>query len=107
MHPPIIAYNFGDTLIFRSTQAAERYVEPIDVQNGEYVFYDSTGALVVATITFRQKVVLSLSEPAVDRADELQIILRNHLAILGEPAAWLEQASLEALVAQCLHYTTD
>jgi hypothetical protein len=107
MHPPIIAYNFGDTLIFRSIHAVESYVEPIDVQTGEYVFYDSTGALVTAAITPRQKIVLRLVEPAINRANELQTILRNHLAMLGEPAAWLEQASLEALVAQCLRYKTD
>lgn len=43
MRPPIVLSESGDIEIFKDIDALLRYVEPIDVANGEYVAYDSEG----------------------------------------------------------------
>jgi hypothetical protein len=50
MRPPIFAYNKGDLLVFDSVKAAELYIEPIDIANREYVFYDARGCVLEARI---------------------------------------------------------
>jgi hypothetical protein len=35
----------GDIIFFKSLNDAEAYIEPIDVQNNEYVAYDNEGRL--------------------------------------------------------------
>ena len=48
--PSIIA-TAAELLIFRSAEAAEGYLEPIDVQDGEYVAaWDSTGRPLALTV---------------------------------------------------------
>ena len=43
MKPPIFVDNNGDVSEFASVNEAEKYMEPIDVKNGEYVVTDSLG----------------------------------------------------------------
>jgi hypothetical protein len=52
--PPVIVDENGSLIFFRSVPAAQSYLEPIDVINGEYVAYDAVGraiGLVVETET--------------------------------------------------------
>ncbi len=43
MKPPIIITEHGDVSIFESPDDAQMYLEPIDVENGEYQAYDKDG----------------------------------------------------------------
>lgn len=46
MKPPIIVLNLdegGTPMFFKSREDAERYIEPVDVNNGEYAAYDGEG----------------------------------------------------------------
>ena len=45
MKPPVIVVEHGDVNIFKSVQDAERYLEPIDVENSEFQAYDKEGNL--------------------------------------------------------------
>ena len=58
MRPPIIVDNFGDVMFFESAHTAERYLEAIDVEHGEYVAYDSEGRLLQLT-TSKDRVAAS------------------------------------------------
>jgi hypothetical protein len=41
--PPVVVDERGDVTLYRSIESAAFALEPIDVQNGEYVAYDSEG----------------------------------------------------------------
>ena len=43
MTPPIVIDENGDITLYQSAEAAGCALEPVDVQNGEYVVYDSEG----------------------------------------------------------------
>ena len=43
--PPIIVDESGDTDVFETIEYAERYLEPIDVEEERFVAFDSTGRL--------------------------------------------------------------
>lgn len=51
MRPPIIADNRGDITLFDSVDAAERYLEPVDIRNQEYELFDSEGTILCANIS--------------------------------------------------------
>lgn len=49
MKEPIIeASEHNDILVFETKEKAERYIEAIDLQNGEVILYDSEGRLLSA-----------------------------------------------------------
>ncbi|QQR68907.1 MAG: hypothetical protein IPI58_08770 [Alphaproteobacteria bacterium] len=56
MKTPLILYekDSRDVCMFSSAAALERYVEPIDVENGEYQAYDADGK--VLDLTLRKSV---------------------------------------------------
>lgn len=107
MKPPIIADNKGDVLVFRSPQEAELYIETVDVQNQEYVAYDSEGRLLRLLAIKRNKVALELMENEPSHASQLRTLLQKHLVTLGVPFEWVDEASLTDLVAKRLEYKTD
>ncbi len=43
MRPPIVLSNAADIMIFEHVEALLRFVEPVDVANGEYMAYDADG----------------------------------------------------------------
>jgi len=43
MEFPLISFCDGDILVFSSKDFAENYIEPIDVENNEWVVFDVTG----------------------------------------------------------------
>lgn len=55
VHPPIIVDEHGDISVFEALDDVERYIEPIDVRNNEYVFYDASGQVLHAEITRQRK----------------------------------------------------
>ncbi len=48
MKPPIFSIEQGRVVnVFSSVEAAESYVEPIDIENGEFTFYDAEGRMLL------------------------------------------------------------
>ena len=110
MKPPIVVNNRGDVMFFASIEDVERELEAIDVENREYVAYDSEGHLVELGTAPRKgllffgikRVVVQGVEPAPAHAGELQELLRKFFRRVGEPKEWLASASLGDLVSRGL-----
>lgn len=116
MKPPIIVYNWGDMLLFGSVEAAEQALEAIDVENGEYLAFDSEGRLLELIADPWNKVSLRCPDPEPRYARQLRRLLTLKLpaaatkrGILGQIAfeKWLRSAPLEALVAEALQLLAD
>lgn len=100
MHPPIVLDQRGDMSIFRSVEDAARYLEPVDVRNGEYIAYDSAGFLLSLVPTGP---VVGIPGHLSDQPHPEQLARALH-AFLAR--AWiprpLEATSLEELLAFCV-----
>jgi len=111
--PPVIVDTGSELLLFRSVEAAERYLEPIDVENGEYpAAYDSQGQLLELGIvrsptshlfglvqgTSEHVRIRPVAGPR-EHAQELAARLRAYLGTLGAPARE-DQGSLDTLLQQ-------
>ena len=101
MRPPIVLDEHGDISLFQSVEAAARYVEPIDVRNGEYVAYDSSGFLLKLVPT---EPVVSISGYLSDRPhqDQLEQSLRSFVERTSGDPVPAEVTSLEGLLALCV-----
>lgn len=110
MKSPIILYGDGSLDFFKSVADAERYAEPIDVRNQEYVAYDSEGRRLELRVeeevvtgwlrlgkTTKERVRIAQAEEVPTHAEELKHILRASLQKLGISLESLH--SLEDLVA--------
>lgn len=108
---PIILTRDGGAEVFRSKKEAERYAEPIDIQNGEYIAYDAAGKLLDLNISADGlQGALALPDDSEDRsielADELREFLLNIAAVRQVPynPIALGDCSLEKLVQLSLPY---
>lgn len=116
MIPPIIIDEHGDLEFFRSAADAERYLEPIDVENEEYAAYDSVGRRLTLTVERKQynflgglwrgtrKAVVVLDEGEVDATEELSQILADYLRKASGNTRSLKGAPLGTLVEQALQH---
>lgn len=98
----------GDLNLFESKDALLRYVEPVDVENGEYFAFDADGRLLSLSVD-GGKVLLSDAETEPHHAEVLARLLRENLASLAGPddspaasRSWLIDADLAALVAHAV-----
>jgi hypothetical protein len=111
MKEPIIVYENGAVDIFDRRDRAEAYVEPIDVRNNEYVFYDSEGQLLEALIVEDSRgiehVVLQDGKEEIYDKPGLALILARFLNYLGYQKNDLEQMSLSQLVDEGLKFKTE
>jgi hypothetical protein len=111
MRPPfVLVDSAGDIEVFDAVQDLEQYVEPTDVQQNEYVAYDSEGRL----LNLRCKEVVSgrlprirvpvvqvvgaEQEPA--HRDDLRRSLLRFLSQLGDDETVCEQLSLSDLLSR-------
>ena len=101
MRPPIVLDEHGDISFFPSVEAAARYVEPIDVRNGEYIAYDSSGFLLKLVPT---EPVVSIFGYLSDRPhqDQLELVLRSFVEQASGGPVPVEVTSLEGLLALCV-----
>jgi hypothetical protein len=106
MKTPIFINEMGDISVFDSVEDAERYLEPIDVANNEYVGYDSEGRLLQLTVTDANRVSIRSSEPIPKHAVELRESLIWFLSYVGVSERWLSSAPLRELVERMLEYKT-
>jgi len=59
--PPIIVVEQGGNIeIFQTVREAEMYLEPLDVENNEYVIYDSEGRLLTALVVTEHQCLFGL-----------------------------------------------
>src|SRR6478736_5827688 len=82
--PPIFVDNRGDVSVFRSVSYAESYLEPIDIENREYIAYDASGRL-LALSADRRRVYISLAEPKPTHGEALENALRHFLRAIKDP----------------------
>lgn len=107
MKAPIIIENSGDLLIFESADKAERYIEPIDVQNQEYMGYDSEGRLLLFYIQHPNKVFIQTAESEPLHQNELRNVLIDFLERIGVSSEEIKYLPLSDLVAKVLEYKRE
>lgn len=111
MESPIIVDNKGDVSIFDSVEKAERYLEPIDIRNDEYVVYDRSGRLLKCAIVkhlLAERVKLEPASESVVDVPRLRRVLVDCLARVGTRLEKpLEQRSLEELLAEMLRLKSE
>ena len=93
MRSSIVLDEHGNISFFPSVEAVARYVEPIDIRNGEYIAYDSAGFLLKLVPT----------EPVVSISDYLSVQPHQEQLerALGSPIP-AKVMSLEGLLALCV-----
>lgn len=114
---PVIVASVDGLCAFEGVEAAERYMEPIDVQNGEYLFAcTSKGERLEIGVEVTRKPWLSrLSSASAPRTrlvpsgemlepKELARQLKSWLADAGQDHAPLEEISVQQLVALAVRY---
>lgn len=55
---PIILYNWGDVEVFGNLEQLERHLEPVDVNNGEYLLFDCEGRILEVLVVDGTNVVV-------------------------------------------------
>ena len=104
MRPPLIISEHGDLLVFDSKEAAEGYLEAIDVANGEYVGYDSEGRLLRLVPAWPHSTTIMEGEPEPNHKEELRSTLMKFFSQLGLPDDWIRQASLQDMIVKAGEY---
>jgi hypothetical protein len=94
---PIILDNYGDTLVFADLASATRYLEPIDVSNGEYIGYDAEGYQLNIEVDDQSRISIFKDENAPNHSDQLRNILSRFLKATRTPEEWILSASLQEL----------
>jgi len=85
VEPPIIVNAKGDVELYEGLLEASRDLEPIDVENEEFIVFDSRGLLLTPKVAQdRIRVELENSSPPEYRPDQLRSVLRRFLSRLGE-----------------------
>ena len=85
--PIIVIDSGGDIALFDSIDSAESYIEPIDVDNGEYQIFDSQGRTMLPKVKFGKgflspsRVALEVSE--VVCATDLRSAIQGYLGRAG------------------------
>jgi RHS repeat-associated protein len=101
--PPILVIDSGNDVIrFDSTQDAAKWVEPIDVNEGEYEFFDSQGQRLTAVQDDKWVVDLVAHTPPQWDSELLASYLRTYLEALArkrkQPMPDVQMLDLDSLV---------
>lgn len=107
---PIFVSEPLDIHVFTSREYAERYLEAIDVRDGRYTAYDSSGRLLklsVQVVNRREVVLIEAAETESTHQAQLRDHLIAFLSAIRFEQPQLAQLSLEALVEISLKYKTD
>ncbi len=110
--PPIFVVTASEVLVFSDVASAARYMEPIDIANGEYEsVYDSGGRRLNPTVARNTssrwspgptEVSSLMVDGGENRPIELATALRTFLERLGHERATLDQDPLEKLVTKAV-----
>jgi len=101
--PPIFVDNHGDVSVFRSASYAESWMEPIDIENHEYIAYDASGRL-LALSADRRRVYISLAEQEPTHSEQLAKALRHFLRAVKDPVGDDPNCDLARLVSHFDRY---
>ena len=104
--PPIVTDENGDIMVYLTVEAAEQYVEAIDVCDGAYDFFDSTGTQLAAT-TDGNRVRISIDAGAKPVPEELTAILRRYVLRVGPERIGIDDPTstgLPALIDALKHF---
>lgn len=108
--PPILVIEGADLQGYRTQQAAERALEPVDVRQGVFQIYDSTGLVLDAQVDRRDRTVIRPSAPVRRDPERVLDAIRQHFRhvpprragdpapnpsdwTLGDAVRWLESVS--------------
>ncbi|MFN3569620.1 MAG: hypothetical protein ACK4VX_05060 [Polaromonas sp.] len=94
---PIVIDENGDLSFFTSKELAQKWLEPVDVEAGEYVGYDAEGRLLSITAVDEHSVRIGLQETAPTHA----LVLKEKLLAFAQkiPAA-AQAGDLQGLIQQ-------
>ena len=85
MRPPIVLECTGDLYVAYDVQSAERKMEAVDVESGDWVVYDSQGRLLAAyPIGGTDRVRLADGETSPSHAEELRSKIIGYLTRVSE-----------------------
>jgi hypothetical protein len=97
----VIERESGEVYLFKSVAHAEGYLEPIDVENGEYDAFESDGAVLILSVvtTSGQEHVEIVTHPyAPPVPDTLRDKLKQYLGAMNEWRPEYESMALPALI---------
>lgn len=103
--PPIIVDERGDTDVFESIEFAERYLEPIDVEDNRLVAFDSEGRLLRLMSTPRT-VTIEAAEEVPNHGEVVRELLIKFLRNCGSNDPNLSSLSLQELAQRSLAFPT-
>lgn len=97
----------NDVLIFETKEKAERYIEAIDLLNGNCLLVDAEGRLLNASPHKNGSIIIdpNFSEPTYQ--NELRKVLIDFFKAVGEDKDWVDKAILSELVEKSLAYKTE
>jgi hypothetical protein len=99
--PPIIVNEHGDVTLHSNLESAAADLEAIDVENGEYEFFDSVGRVIHGSVS-EGKIILTGGGADPPQPERLLAILRRYVQEVGPQRVRLEapldSTALPALV---------
>lgn len=107
---PIFVSEQNDISVFTSREYAERCLEAIDVRDGRYTTYDSSGRLLklsVQVVNKREVVRIEAAEAEPTHQKQLRDYLVAFLSAVSVDQPQVAQLSLETLVEISLKYKID
>lgn len=97
--PPYFVLEDGDVSAYPDYRAIEKHLEPVDVKNGAYRIFDSTGTEIAVNVT---KGRVHIGDPVGNDPEHLAETLRRFLATVSQQwginTAELPRADLPELV---------
>jgi len=110
MKPPIFVYEPDDLDVFESLDSAQLKVEPIDVKDNAFLYFDSEGTILEASVVRDHRgielTVIHESNPTEFNQPALTRILKDFLIALDYPSDQLDAMPLPELVMESLKYKT-
>lgn len=101
---PLFFDDSGDVLVLRTVEAAQRYLEAVDVVDQVYSGFDSEGRSLHLGAPRPNRVSITLAEDRPTHADTLRRILLDFLRRTDAEAQRYEQASLQEVVQVMLKH---
>lgn len=81
---PIVLVNGLDLILFASLEGAQRFVEPVDVENQEYIGFDAMGRPLRLDVTLGEVAISPSAEPP-DPGALRELLIRCLTAAGEEP----------------------
>ena len=111
MREPIFVYEPDDLDIFATLSDAERKIEPIDVLNGGFAYYDAEGRVLSASVQsdasgVERTVIRECGDERFEKS-QLREILLNFLIACGVSKFEIENLSLEEMVGMSVEFATQ